>query len=86
MNIKFNLNYLKVSTKKGKWLKIKAKTIDYFKTISIPGIPQIMATENYLFKFIWTVLMIVVFAFGSQNISLAVNNNNNNNFICDRVI
>ncbi len=62
-----------MSEKEEKWVKIKAKTVDYLKTISIPGIPQIMTTKSYLFKFIWTILIVAIFGFGFQNISLAVN-------------
>jgi len=64
---------LKVSTKKGKWPNVKAKTIDYFKAISIPGVSKIITTESYLLKLFWTVVILCVFGFGFQNISLAVN-------------
>jgi len=66
------LNYLKVSTKKKKWSKVKAKTVDYFKTISIPGVPQIVTTESYFLKLLWTVVILCVFGFGFDNISQAV--------------
>ena len=72
-NTKFIIsNYLKVSTKKAKWSKVKAKTVDYFKTISIPGVPQIVTTESYLLKLLWTVVILCVFGFGFENISEAV--------------
>jgi len=61
-----------VSTKKRKWLKVKAKTVDYFKTISIPGVSQIVTTESYLLKLLWTVVILCVFGFGFDNISQAV--------------
>ena len=64
---------LKVGTEdKTTWAKVKAKTVDYFKTISIPGISRIMTTESYLFKFIWTVMIVAVFVCGFQNISMAI--------------
>jgi len=65
-------NYLKVSTKKRKLLVVKAKTIDYFKTISIPGVSKIVTTESYLLKLLWIVLILCVFGFGFDNISQAV--------------
>ncbi len=72
-NTKFIIsNYLKVSTKKAKWSKVKAKTVDYFKTISIPGVPQIVTTESYLLKLLWIVVILSVFGFGFENISEAV--------------
>ncbi len=51
---------------------VKAKTVDYFKTISIPGVPQIVTTESYLLKLLWTVVIICVFGLGCDNISQAV--------------
>ncbi len=65
-------NYLKVSTKKAKWSKVKAKTVEYFKNISIPGVSQIVTSESYVLKLLWTVLILCVFGFGLENISLAV--------------
>ena len=65
-------NYLKVSTKKAKWSKVKAKTVDYFKTISIPGVSRIVTTESFLLKLLWTVVILCVFGFGFDNISQAV--------------
>ena len=64
--------YFKVSTRKAKWSKVKAKTIEYFKTISIPGVHQIVTTESYLLKLLWTVVILAVFGFGCDNISQAV--------------
>ena len=63
---------MKVSTKKAKWSKVKAKTVDYFKTISIPGVPQIVTSESYLLKVLWTLVILCVFGFGFDNISQAV--------------
>ena len=72
-NSKFIIsNYLKVSTKQAKWSKVKAKTFEYFKTISIPGVSQIVTSESYVLKLLWTVLILCVFGFGLENISLAV--------------
>ena len=72
-NTKFIIShYSKASTKKTKWLKIKEKTIDFFKTISIPGIPQIVTTESYLVKLLWIVVILGVFGFGFNNISQSV--------------
>jgi hypothetical protein len=67
-------NYLKVSTKtkKSKLSKVKSKTVEYFKKISIPGISQIVTTESYLIKILWTVVIICVFGVGFDNISEAV--------------
>ncbi len=48
------------------------KCLDYFKIISIPGIPQIVKTESYPLKLLWTVAIFVIFAFGFHNISLAI--------------
>ncbi len=53
-------------------LKIKEKTIDYFKTISIPGVPKIVTTESYFLKLLWTVVILSVFGYGSYIISLSV--------------
>ena len=73
LNSKFIIsNYLKASTKKEKWSKVKAKTVDYFKTISIPGVPQIVTSESYLLKLLWTVVILAVFGLGFENISEAV--------------
>jgi hypothetical protein len=66
----FISNYLKVSTIKAKWSKVKAKTADYFKTISIPY--NIATTESFLLKLLWTVVILCVFGFGFDNISQAV--------------
>ena len=72
-NTKFIIsNYLKVSTKKAKWPKVKAKTVEYFKTR--PGVPQIVTSESYLLKLLWTVVILCVFGFGFDNISQAVVN------------
>ena len=51
---------------------MKATTVDYFKTISIPGVPQIVTTESYLIKLLWTVVILFVFGVGFENISEAV--------------
>ena len=51
---------------------VKAKTVDYFKTISIPGVSKIVTTESYLFKLLWTALILFIFGFGFENISQAV--------------
>ena len=51
---------------------MKAKTVDYFKTVSIPGVSQIVTTESYLLKLLWTVVILCVFGFGFENISQAV--------------
>jgi len=64
--------YLKVSSKKAKWSKVKAKTVDFFKTISIPGVSQIVTTESYFLKLLWTVVILCVFGVGFENISEAV--------------
>jgi len=53
-------------------LKIKAKTVEYFKTISIPGVSEIVTTDSYLLKLLWTVVILFVFGFGFHNISLSV--------------
>ncbi len=58
--------------KRGKWSRVKDKTVNYLKTISIPGIPQIVITESYLSKLLWTVLIVVIFALGFENITYAV--------------
>jgi len=72
-NTKFIIsNYFKVPTKKEKWSRIKAKTVDYFKAISIPGVPQIVKTESYPIKLLWTLVILAVFGFGFDNISQAV--------------
>jgi hypothetical protein len=72
-DIKFIIsNYLKVSIKKAKWSKVRAKTVDYFKTISIPGVSRIVTTESFLLKLLWTVVILCVFGFGFDNISQAV--------------
>ena len=63
-------HYLKVSTKK--WSGQKSKHVDYFKMISIPGVSQILTTESYLIKLLWTVVVLCVFGLGFENISLAV--------------
>jgi hypothetical protein len=51
---------------------VKAKAVDYFKTISIPGVSKIVTTESYLFKLLWTALILFIFGFGFENISEAV--------------
>jgi hypothetical protein len=51
---------------------VKAKAVDYFKTISIPGVSKIVTTESYLFKLFWTLLVLLIFGFGIENISQAV--------------
>jgi len=60
------LNNFKVVTEvtedKTTLMKVRAKTIEYFKMISIPGIPQIMATDSLLFKLIWTMMIVAIFA------------------------
>jgi hypothetical protein len=63
---------LKVSTKNVKWSKVKVKTADYFKTISIPGVSKIVTTESYLLKLLWTVVILCVFGFGFEKISQSV--------------
>ena len=65
-------NYLKVSTKKAKWSKVRAKTVNYFKTISIPGVSKIVTAENYLLKLLWTLVILCVFGVGIFIISQAV--------------
>ena len=66
------LNYLKVSNIKAKWSKVKAKTVDYFKTISIPGVSKIVTAESYLVKLLWTIVILCVFGVGVFIISQAV--------------
>jgi hypothetical protein len=56
----------------GKWSKVKAKTIEYVKTLSIPGIPQIVTTKSYLLKLLSTVLILGTFGVGVWIISNAV--------------
>jgi len=51
---------------------VKATTVDYFKTISIPGVSKIVTTENYLLKLLWTVVILCVFGVGVFIISQAV--------------
>jgi hypothetical protein len=51
---------------------VKAKTVEYFKTISIPGVSKIVTTESYLIKLLWTVVILGVFGFGVFIISQAV--------------
>ena len=51
---------------------MKATTVDYFKTISIPGVSKIVTTENYLLKLLWTVVILCVFGVGVFIISQAV--------------
>jgi hypothetical protein len=55
-----------------RWSKIKEKTHNYFRAISIPGISKIVTTENALFKIAWTTLILAAFALGFWNISLAI--------------
>ena len=43
------------------------------KSISIPGIPQIVTTKSHFFKVIWTILIFLAFAIGFWNISQAIN-------------
>ncbi len=61
-----------VEIEAGKWDRIKTKGNEFFKSISIPGISHIATTKNYLLKLVWIVLILVIFGFGVQNISLAV--------------
>ena len=61
-----------VAEDKRKWSKIKAQSINYFKSVSIPGVSRIATTESFLLKLIWIVLIIITFGIGFQNISLAV--------------
>jgi hypothetical protein len=69
------LNYLKAAVEsKSKWIRIKARTIEYFKSIAIPGIRLIVTTDNYLFKASWAILILISFGFGIYNVSYAVNN------------
>jgi hypothetical protein len=72
-----------MSTKKRKRLKVKAKTVDYFKTISIPGVSQIVTTESYLLKLLWTVVILYVFGFAFDKISLTVADYNKYDVITD---
>jgi len=51
---------------------VKEKTIDYFKTISIPGISKITTTNNLFLKLSWILLIFIVFALGFWNICLAI--------------
>ncbi len=51
---------------------MKAMTFEYFKTISIPDVPQIVNTESYLLKLLLTVVILGVFGFGFDKISQAV--------------
>jgi hypothetical protein len=69
------LNYLKAAVEtKSKWIRIKARTIEYFKSIAIPGIRLIVTTDNYLFKASWAILILISFGFGIYNVSYAANN------------
>ena len=52
-------------------MKIKAKSVDFFKSISIPGFPQIVTTEGYFLKAILILLTLLTFALGFKSISLA---------------
>ena len=61
-----------VAEDKRKWSKIKTQSINYFKSVSIPGVSRIATTESFLLKLIWIVLIIITFGIGFQNISLAV--------------
>ncbi len=54
-------------------MKVEAKAVKYFSTISIPGISSILTEDNYLFKLFWMILILLIFALGFWNISLAVN-------------
>jgi len=54
--------------------KIKKKTVEYFKSMAIPGIRQIVTTENYFFKASWTIFILISFGFGIQSVSLAAYN------------
>jgi len=70
-NSKFIISiYLKVSTKKAKWSKVKAKTVEYFKTR--PGVPQIVTSESSVLKLLWTLVILGVFGVGFYIISQAV--------------
>ena len=62
-----------MTIKKSKRTRIKERTIHYLKVISIPGIPQIFATDNYLFKIFWSAALLICFGFGIYNIVLSVN-------------
>jgi hypothetical protein len=61
-----------IAEDKRKWSKIKVQSINYFKSVSIPGVSRIATTESFLLKLIWIVLIIITFGIGFQNISLAV--------------
>ena len=68
-------NSLKVEVEtNSKWLEIKAKAIEYFKSMPIPGIRLIVTTNNNFFRAAWIILMIISVAFGIYNIVLSVNN------------
>jgi hypothetical protein len=54
--------------------KIKKKTVEYFKSMAIPGIRKIVTTKNYFFKASWTILILISFGFGIQSVSLAAYN------------
>jgi hypothetical protein len=57
---------------KRKWLRIKSTAMNYISTISIPGIPQIMSTNNFILKLTWILLIILTFGLGFWNIALTV--------------
>ena len=67
-------NLFKAADTTTKMLKIKAKATNYLKSMAIPGIRQIVTTKSYLFKVIWTILILISLGFGIQNISLATYN------------
>ena len=54
-------------------MKVEAKAVKYFTTISIPGISPILSEDNYLLKLFWVILILLTFALGFWNIALAVN-------------
>lgn len=59
------------SSVKGKIDKIKEKSYQFFSTISIPGISRIFTTKNYVFKLLWTVLVLISVSYGFINIARA---------------
>ncbi len=44
------------------------KGYNFFSTIGIPGIPMIVTTDNYFFKFLWTILILMCFGIGGYNL------------------
>ena len=61
-----------VDENSGKWHKIKGKTYNYFAAVSIPGVPGVINTNNFVLKMGWILLILLAFAAGFWNIALAV--------------